>query len=49
MGLPQLAMHSSLETAGTLDIKRAIDVFKEFYSSNIEVKGNHYIVKKVSE
>lgn len=49
MGLPQLAMHSSLETAGTLDIKNAIDVFKQFYQSNIEVKGNLYMVKKVSE
>ena len=46
MGLPQLAMHSSLETAGTIDIKHAIDAFKEFYSSTIEVKGNRYTVKK---
>ncbi len=49
MGLPQLAMHSALETAGTLDIKLAVDVFKDFYSSNIEVRGNRYTVKKVEE
>ncbi len=42
IGLPQLAMHSSFETAGTLDIKYAIDVFKEFYSINIDIIGNKY-------
>ena len=46
VGLPQLAMHSSFETAGTRDIKYAIDVFKQFYSSNIEVNGNRYKVGK---
>ena len=46
MGLPQLAMHSSFETAGTKDIKHAIDVFKEFYSSNIEIDGNSYKINK---
>ena len=46
MGLPQLAMHSSFETAGTKDIKHAIDVFKEFYSSNIEIDGEKYTITK---
>ena len=46
IGLPQLAMHSSFETAGTLDIKYAIDVFKEFYSINIDVIGNKYKIFK---
>ena len=46
VGLPQLAMHSAFETAGTYDIKYAIDVFKEFYSSNIVVNGNRYCVEK---
>ena len=46
MGLPQLAMHSSFETAGTKDIKYAIDVFKEFYSANIEIDGNNYKINK---
>ena len=46
VGLPQLAMHSSFETAGTLDVKYAVDVFKEFYSTNIEVNGNRYKIYK---
>ena len=46
VGLPQLAMHSSFETAGTLDVKYVIDVFKEFYSTNIEVIGNRYKINK---
>lgn len=46
IGLAQLAMHSSYETAGTKDIKYAIDAFKEFYSSNIVVDGNSYKITK---
>ncbi len=46
MGLPQLAMHSSFETAGCKDIKYAIDVFKEFYSSSISINGDNYIINK---
>ena len=42
VGLPQLAMHSAFETAGMKDIKYAVDVFKEFYNSNIEVNGSRY-------
>ena len=42
VGLPQLAMHSSFETAGTIDIKYAVDVFKQFYSSEIKYFGNKY-------
>ena len=49
MGLPQLAMHSSFETAGTYDIKHAVDVFKEFYSSVIEINGNRYTIRKEEE
>ena len=45
-GLPQLAMHSSFETAGTKDVKFGYDAFKEFYSSNIEINGNKYKVSK---
>ncbi len=45
MGLPQLAMHSSFETAGTLDIKSAIKAFKQFYSSTILIDGNRFIIK----
>ena len=46
VGLPQLAMHSSYETAGTKDIKYAIDVFKEFYNSNIIIDGRRFRVQK---
>ena len=45
MGLPQLAMHSSFETAGTLDIKSAIKAFEQFYSSTILIDGNRFIIK----
>ena len=45
MGLPQLAMHSSFETAGTLDIKYAVKAFKQFYSSTILIDGNRFIIK----
>lgn len=31
IGLPQLAMHSAVETAGVKDTKYAIDLLKEFY------------------
>ena len=46
IGLPQLAMHSSFETAGTLDIKYGVNAFKEFYSSNIEIEGDNYKIYK---
>ena len=46
VGLPQLAMHSSFETTGTIDIKYAFKAFKEFYSSNIEINGNRYKISK---
>lgn len=46
MGLPQLAMHSSFETAGTIDIKYAVKAFKEFYHSSIEINGNRYKISK---
>ena len=35
IGLPQLAMHSSYETAGTEDIETMIRAMTEFYSSSI--------------
>ena len=46
VGLPQLAMHSSFETAGTIDIKYSVKAFSEFYSSNIEINGNRYKISK---
>ena len=46
IGLPQLAMHSSYETAGSVDVTYAIKAFKEFYSSNIKIDGEKYIITK---
>lgn len=40
VGLGQLAMHSSYETAGTIDIKYMYNAFKEFYQSNILINDN---------
>lgn len=45
IGLAQLAMHSSYETAGTIDIKYAIKAFKEFYSSNIFLDNGKIEIK----
>lgn len=45
MGLPQLAMHSSFETAGTYDIKYAVKAFEQFYRSDIVIDGNKFIIK----
>lgn len=46
IGLPQLAMHSSYETAGTKDINYAVSAFKEFYESNIiRDEDNYKIIK----
>ncbi|MBQ9037219.1 MAG: M18 family aminopeptidase [Erysipelotrichaceae bacterium] len=35
IGLPQLAMHSAFETAGSKDVESMIDLFNEFFSSSI--------------
>ena len=45
IGLPQLAMHSSFETAGSNDVFYAIKVFSRFYSVNIIIDGNKYQIK----
>ena len=39
IGLPQLAMHSANETAGTSDIEDMISALTEFYSTSILKKG----------
>ena len=36
IGLPQLAMHSSFETAGVKDIQTTIDIMETFYNSCLE-------------
>lgn len=43
IGLAQLAMHSSYETAGIKDSKYMLDVLKEFYNTNICIKNNEQI------
>lgn len=41
IGLPQLAMHSSYETAGIKDTYYMIKVMEEFFNSHIEELGAH--------
>ena len=43
VGLAQLAMHSSLETAGAKDIEYMVKALKEFFNSKIEM--NNKIIK----
>lgn len=38
VGLPQLAMHSSCETAGSKDLQALVDLCKEFYSGSLSVQ-----------
>ena len=45
VGLAQLAMHSSYETAGSKDIYYAIEAFKGFYCSQIEIVKNKVSIK----
>ncbi|MBO2517253.1 MAG: M18 family aminopeptidase [Clostridiales bacterium] len=44
IGLPQLAMHSSYETAGTMDIVYAVTGLTAFYNSEIVFKNGKSIV-----
>jgi len=45
VGLPQLAMHSSYETAGVFDISNAYKAFSKFYQSNILIEENKFQIK----
>lgn len=45
VGLPQLAMHSAVETAGAHDLCDMISVLTRLYSSNIDIKGDKIIIK----
>ena len=40
IGLPQLAMHSANETAGSHDVEEMVKALTEFYSSSIVKKGD---------
>ena len=39
VGLPQLAMHSSYETAGARDVAAAVDAITAFFSTDIRIDG----------
>ncbi len=43
IGIAQLAMHSSFETAGSLDTEYAVEAIKEYYSSLIEIEDSESI------
>ena len=45
VGLPQLAMHSAVETAGAYDLLDMIAVLTRLYSSNIDAKGDKIVIK----
>ena len=44
VGLPQLAMHSAYETAGTMDTEYMIRVMRTFFSSSLESEGRDCFV-----
>lgn len=45
IGLPQLAMHSAVETMGSKDLAGYIDIMRSFYNSNISFEDNKIIIK----
>ena len=45
IGLPQLAMHSSVETIALSDIDSMVAVMREFYSSALDVVGEEIKIK----
>ncbi len=45
IGLAQLAMHSSYETAGAKDIDYMIDAIKAFYETELTINGDDIILK----
>lgn len=45
IGLPQLAMHSAVETAGVSDVDEMIRALTAFYSSSLEVRGERIAIK----
>lgn len=46
MGLAQLAMHSSNETAGVKDVSYAIKAFEKFFNVSIVNKNGNYIIEE---
>ena len=45
IGLPQLAMHSAYETAGTKDVGYAFETLKAFFEANIDIKDDKVAVE----
>lgn len=45
IGLPQLAMHSAVETAGARDLSSMIKAVKEAYSAEFDVKSREIVIK----
>lgn len=43
IGLAQLAMHSSYETAGSMDTKYAVEALKEFYTADFRITDDEII------
>ncbi len=46
IGAPQLAMHSAVETAGTLDAAYMTAFAREFYSSSVNVNADEITIKR---
>ena len=47
IGLAQLAMHSAMETSGTLDNDYMVKAIKEFYESYLTIDENsNYVINK---
>ena len=42
IGLAQLAMHSSYETAGLKDTEYLVKAFETYFSSTLTKSGNNY-------
>lgn len=45
IGLPQLAMHSNYEVAGSKDTQAMFDLIRVFYSSNLYIKNSEIVIK----
>ena len=43
VGIPQLAMHSSIETCSTKDVYELYKMMHKFYESNIKIRKGNYI------
>ena len=45
IGLPQLAMHSSMETAGSRDCDELVKAITHFYNKHLSKENNQFIIK----